>query len=214
MRLPNIAADTINSVTVSLDEKKEGRWNLLINGVRWNCWNVYENAEVNELRSNVEIAYGKVIATGLGLCLREAMLLWNKNVTEIVVLENNKDVIAYHNKHNPDIMSKITVIHCDANEYIGSCDTLLLDHYEIYDDRHMELFEKGLESCTTNIKHDVLYWWALEKILEDYDDYLCHKQGGLKLPNMTMNKFEYNVLRFHASHEKDWVNLDNLERIV
>ena len=189
MELPNIKKASIGNLEVCLSDSIKYRWELLLDGRQWNTWHMLGNYEIRELQSSVDIAYGKVIATGLGFCLRESMLLANENVTEIVVLENNPNVIEYHKIHNPDIMSKITVIECDANTYTGSCDVLLLDHYEIFDIEAIRHFTMSLNLCTKNIEHNLVWWWALEELIPNFDSYVAHCKV-FKLPELTEDAFK------------------------
>lgn len=194
---PNIAEDTINNLRVFKSEVwSEGAfWELRINGTRWHTWNTVDHSQMTELLSSTEIAYGKVIATGLGFLLREVMLLANPKVTEVVVLENSKEVIEYQKRHNPEIMEKITVIHCDANEYVGECDTLLVDHYEDLSVEKKELAVYGISSCCQNIKHDLCWAWALE-VLVTYQDYIDIRAKGYKFPYLTEEEWDYKVMRY------------------
>ena len=74
-------------------------------------------------------ATGHCICSGLGLGVRETLLLRNKNVSKLTILENNLDLIEYHKKNKTPFVEQVEIIHCDASTYTGSCDTLFLDHY-------------------------------------------------------------------------------------
>jgi hypothetical protein len=71
-----------------------------------------------------------LFAQGWGLGYVKIGYFQNNKVKKILCIENCKELIEYHNKHNPILMRKIKVINKDAEKYIGKCDTLLIDHYE------------------------------------------------------------------------------------
>jgi len=189
MIFPNLIEATVGDMEVSLSKTDKYFWQLFVDDTQWMSWGLLHNDQLRELASSVDIAYGKVIATGLGFCLRESMLLDNKNVTEIVVLERNPNIIEYHNIYNSEIMNRITVIECDANTYKGSCDTLLLDHYELYNEEMFQYFNKCLNACTSNIDHSLVWWWGLEEVILSYPEYL-KKSKIFKLPDLTESEFE------------------------
>jgi len=193
--MPNIeeySSDTGLEVKAVETWGDDNFWHLYQDGIRWNTWNTLDHQELKEVAFGASIAYGKVIATGLGFLLRETLLLHNPNVNEVVVLEINKDLIEYQERVNPEIMKKITVVHCDANEYKGQCDTLLIDHYENLEEQlESEVFH-GIQSCSRNIRHSVCWAWALE-VLASYEEYKELRRKGYKFPHLTYD--EYVVIR-------------------
>jgi hypothetical protein len=88
-----------------------------------------------------------------------------KEVSKLTVIENNEDVIEYNRINNPDLCSNIEIVYADASEYEGSCDTLLLDHYE-FEDVDSRLLDAS--RIRKNIDCDVLWVWELEDFVSMY----------------------------------------------
>ena len=147
------------------------RYALYHDDVRYMFWDTSTDREIYELYSHFDLAYGHCICTGLGFLFRESWLLIKPEITKITVLELNKDVIEYHKKNNPEIFNRLEVIQCDANEYKGSCDTLLIDHYmDATTDYNFFLTAKKV--CD-NIQCKVMWFWPLEQLLDrSYRNYI------------------------------------------
>lgn len=183
----------------SLKVTQEGHnYQLFVNGQKWNNYNAITHSEIFQVFSHYYLSYGHCICTGLGFLMRESWILNNLKVSRLTVLEKSKDLIEYQQRINPDIMSKIEVINCDANEFIGKCDVLLLDHYEQENDT---IFFESLHKINKNIKSDVLWPWSVEPILDVHLDYsnASHSYIEFKkrndlhfLPNLT----EQEILMF------------------
>ncbi len=137
-------------------------------GFEWMTYNFSTHEEALELYSQYRIAEGHCVCTGLGLGVREQWLLRNPKVTKITVIEKSADVIEFHRRHNPETMSKIEVVHGDASEAHGVCDTLLLDHY-IYP---CESIIPDARRICSKIIHERSWWWPLE------DYILCNSPIG------------------------------------
>lgn len=169
--LPRIVPGRHGSVEVV--EVSNHNYKLMINNELWMTMGA-DRSQLYESYSMNLFAYGDVIGTGLGFCIREKMLLSNPRVKSITVLESSKDLIDYQNEINPDIMKQLNVVCCDANHYKGSCDVLLVDHYEdIRDRKHSVL------SAAKNIQHKVIWWWTAD--LLRWKDY---QQLSKELPTM------------------------------
>tara|TARA_X000001388_G_scaffold24561_1_gene17077 strand:- start:340 stop:987 length:648 start_codon:yes stop_codon:yes gene_type:complete len=120
-----------------------------------------------EMLSHYYLAKGHCICTGLGFAVRENWIATKKEVTKITVIEKNKNLIDYHKKIGTKFSPKIEIIHEDANQYKGKCDTLLLDHYEFIDPRK---FFPQIKQVTKNIEHTTLWFWLLEeKLFMEYN---------------------------------------------
>ena len=136
-------------------------WKLFVEGAQWMVYQTYDHKEVYEVYSHYDLAQGHCILTGLGFGARERWLLNKPEVTKITVLEQSKDVIQYNKDTGADFMDHIEVIHTDAHEYKGKCDTLLLDHYE-GPPNFLEV-TKSVSKCANNIQHDRMWFWPLEE---------------------------------------------------
>lgn len=194
----------------NLDEKY---YQLLIDGNQWMTFDLNTYEQLFELYSHYNLAKGHCICTGLGFGLREKWLLSKKEVSKITVLEKNIAVINYHKQLNPDLMSQVEVIHCDASEYIGECDTLLLDHYE-FEFHDLSKFFQNIKKCYDNIKHTSLWFWPLEAIVTDglskkdknlsknkYEKYLNLMKMYSTLPNITECELNSYCDIYHFFHD-------------
>lgn len=157
---PNIFESKYNSASITLEKHT---YTLRIDNEVMMQHNPRNNISFSQLMGSVWLAKGKTICTGLGMLLRESMLLSNPLVTEIIVLENSKDLIDLQNIMNPKIMSQINVVHCDANNYQGECETLLVDHYE-----DLSQLKISVDSVVYNISHKILWFWTLESSVSNY----------------------------------------------
>ena len=183
---PNLPIDVVGSMEVKdfPTQKK-----LYVDGKQWMGLNLKDYREVFQFLSHIENSRGKVITTGMGFLLRESWLV--KNGFDVTVLEVNKDIIDYHLKHNLDICSKLTIINCNAEEFKGSCDTLLLDHYEL------ETNEYILESVIKfkeRIDYSHIWFWPIERLVDsqcqiqgisDMESYLRIKDKVQGLPDLS-----------------------------
>jgi hypothetical protein len=173
---PNLPIDVVGSMEVKdfPTQKK-----LYVDGKQWMGLNLMDYREVFQFLSHIENSRGKVITTGMGFLLRESWLV--KKGFDVTVLEINKDIIDYHLKHNPDICSKLTIINCNAEEYRGSCDTLLLDHYEL------ETNEYILDSVIKfkeRINYSHIWFWPIERLVVSQ----CRIQGIGEMESYLMIK--------------------------
>jgi len=107
-------------------------------------------------------------------------------------------VINYHKMVNPDLMEQLTVIHADANEYVGECDTLLIDHFEGDSSMNHPYIFRTVKELTENIKHETLWFWPLEQYIlvlpfnssnrNPYNRYLEYRKEYPTLPNLTFDE--------------------------
>lgn len=160
--------------------------------LRWMHYDFNTNIEAFNLYSHFHFAKGHCCCTGLGFLIRENWLLTKKDVTKITVLEKNKNIIDYHNIFNPNIMEQLEVIHIDAYEYEGECDTLLLDNFE-GGIEHEPSFCLSARSLSENIKNSLMWFWPLEYFLT------CHYRPYIgislkELYNNFKNYFKLNTL--------------------
>lgn len=140
-------------------------YELRIDNERWMRFDTSNFTQLFEFYSQYNLSRGHCICSGLGFGLREKWLLSKKQITKITVLEKNIEVIDYHKKINPYFMDKIEVVNCDASEYKGECDTLLLDHYENLPLLNLDEYFKDIKKCCDNIKHKTLWFWPLELVI-------------------------------------------------
>jgi hypothetical protein len=164
-RPPHLVPYKKKNIEVRFTPNKVGV-RLFINNEPLMAYDYLNHDSALEVLSHYYIAKGHCICTGLGFAVRENWIATKKEVTKITVIEKNKSLIKYHKKIGTKFSPKIEIIHGDANEYKGECDTLLLDHYEIINP--MKLLPQ-IQQITKNIKHTTLWYWLLEeKLFLDY----------------------------------------------
>ena len=127
---------------------------LFVDNYKWNNYNYLTHSEAFQIFLHYFLASGHCICTGLGFGVRENWLLSNSKVTKITVLEKNPGVIKYHEHNKSAFLDRVEIIECDANKYVGSCDTLLLDHYEQEDD---STFIQSVKTVQSNIDCNVMW---------------------------------------------------------
>jgi len=158
---PIIKSYDNNGITVWLD--KCGKmdvpfWKLTVNGVQWMTLDEKHNV-ASEFYSHYKLARGHVICTGLGFGIREQWIATKPEVTKVTVLEKFEEVIEYHKDIGTKWSDKIEIIHCDANNYKGSCDFLSIDHYE-FDDA-LRIID-SIKKVSNNITCECVWFWLLE----------------------------------------------------
>lgn len=164
-----------------------GKYLLLIDDVQYMCFDPKTQKQYYELVNHNTFAYGHVITTGLGYGIRERMLLSNPNVKKITILEKHKTVINLNRKLLEN--DKIEVIHCDANEYVGDCDVLLIDHYADGQwSLNFNLWRSVAENVQNNIKSKLTWVWPIEYYLTRIQnplDLYEDLRNKLNLPELT-----------------------------
>ena len=146
----------------------EGEVLLFINGRRWLRQYLPTSLSVGAVFSHYWFARGHTLTTGLGLGIRENWLLNKKEVTKLTVLEKSLKLIDYHKEHNPDLFEYAEVIHVDANEYVGECDVLLMDHYE---EEPIEEMAEMSSKVAKNINCELCWFWPIEELIQKQPQY-------------------------------------------
>lgn len=177
------------NLSINPIHNKNNSYGLFVGNERWMTFTSKNSEELFEFYSHYNLAKGHCICTGLGFGLREEWLLSKKEVSKITVIEKNIEVINYHKKINPNLLDRIEVINCDASEYVGQCDTLLLDHYESLPFLDIVGYLENVKRCSNNISHNTLWFWPLEQIIsKNYDtmfmEYTLLKKRFTSLPNI------------------------------
>lgn len=180
--MPTLDAIQVNDTIIKQDGSEFSLWH---NDIRYMYENKKTNSSLKELQSQIDIAKGHVICTGLGFLLREEKLLEKKEVECVVVIEKNKDVINMQRKLNPEIMDKLFIINEDANLYKGKCDTLLIDHFEDCEDNKLPI----VSNCYNNIQHKQMLYWDIFADYRRYNQYQELRKQFVTLPNFTPNQF-------------------------
>ncbi len=178
----------------------QGVYRLFVDGNKWLYYDSSTRQAALELIAHVDLAYGDVVTTGLGLGLREQLLLANPNVSSIRVVEQSQDLIDFHQQNSRWINDpKITVINADANEYTAQCDVLLLDHYE---QERIGVIVDSVRKVADNIQCRLLWFWPLEsqiifrstkRALTLLESYLSLRQdiNVAQLPDLTAEQLRH-----------------------
>jgi len=162
----------------------QGEAELFVNGERWLRQYLPTATSVGGVFSHYWFARGHTLTTGLGLGIRENWLLSKEEVTKLTIVEKSLELIDYHKEHNPDLFEYAEVIHADANEYVGQCDVLLMDHYEEETIPQMaEMSSKVLK----NINCDICWFWPIEELVQMHPRYFHHD----KVPSTALESYEY-----------------------
>jgi hypothetical protein len=191
--LPKIIVYKDTNIKIEICDEE---FHLLLSNNRWMTFSPYTFEQIFELYSHYSLAEGHCICTGLGFGLREKWLLSNKKVSKVTVLENSKEIIEYHKKVNPNLVEQIEIINCNASEFKGKCDTLLLDHYEYESTFNLKTFSDfdNIKICSENIDHKKLWFWPIEEIIsrndlaDEYATYQLLRKEYQTLPNIEKDK--------------------------
>lgn len=149
---------------VEVKKDSSGFFYLYINGESWMVYNSNTHAEAYELYSHYILAKGHVIVTGMGFGIRENWILTKPDVTKLTIIERNRDLIEMHKKNSSLFLNdpRVSIINCDASNYKGSCDVLLLDHYE---SETYDVILKNVKLIHDNINCKTMWVWPLERII-------------------------------------------------
>lgn len=204
---PHIVEYNNNNTVVTRGEPHI--WQLQVHGHQWMSYDTILHTEIYQLYSHYDLADGHCICTGLGFGSREQWLLTRPNVTKVTVLEKNKEVIEYHQHIKSPFLDHIEIIHTDAAEYKGSCDTLLLDHYQFepFSKKRASLI-RNIKQCSTNIQHNVLWFWPLEALitksslvphLDTYDQYQFLRNSLPTLPDLDIHTIRLYIMMYYMN---------------
>ena len=160
---PNLQLYNTDSCEVTFDSYNQ-MYRLSVEGEEWMSYRIKDHDQAYELYSHYDLANGHCICTGLGFGVRENWLLNKKEVSKLTVVEKSKEVIDYHKHINPKFFDDVEVIHMDAYEYTGKCDTLLLDHYEEDAANDMLVLQNASE-ISKHIECGTMWMWTLERIV-------------------------------------------------
>ena len=137
---------------------------LFVDGQQWMAYNKITHGQAFELYSHYHLARGHVTVTGIGFGARENWILSRNEVTKLTIIENNADIIQYHHSaHSPFLRDpRVEIINADAMSYRGTCDVLLLDHFER---EHHQQILTAVQQIQNNIICDTMWFWPLEQII-------------------------------------------------
>ena len=181
---------------------KNGVYYLYVDGCQWMAYNTNTHEDAYSLYSHYDLAYGDVIVSGLGFGVRESWVLSKPEVKKLTILEKNSHVIDYHLHSNSEFLndSRVKIINCDASEYQGSCDVLLLDHYETQSIFDILIDAKKIHD---NIESRYFWFWPFERIIMHSRKWHTDNE----VPQKLYTKYEaFNMLKKHHGFD----NMPNL----
>lgn len=145
-------------------ENSPGYFYLYVNGEQWMAYDTNSHLEAYELFSHYKLAKGNVTVTGMGFGVRENWILTKPDVTKLTIVEKSKEVIDYHKRNKSAFLKdpRVEIICMDASEYSGSCDVLLLDHYEL---TGYESILADVKKIHDNVECNTMWFWPFEKII-------------------------------------------------
>ena len=145
-------------------ENAPGYFYLYVNGEQWMAYDTRSHFEAYELFSHYILAKGNVTVTGMGFGVRENWILTKPEVTKLTIIEKNKEVIDYHKENESAFLKdpRVEVICMDASEYKGSCDVLLLDHYE---GDNYDFILADVKKVHDNVDCKSMWFWPFELII-------------------------------------------------
>jgi hypothetical protein len=183
---PNITEIESENCQIKLDD--ENTTSLWINNESWMI-DTSDYMSWYQLLPDYDLAYGDCVCTGMGMLIRESLLLSKPEVKTVTVVEISKDLIDLQKKLNPELMNhpKLKIVNCDANEYKGKCDFLSIDHYEDIDDKERH---ETIQTVMDNVEHKVSWYWKLLEESSTYTLYNIIKKAYNTLPNLSKLKLE------------------------
>jgi len=144
--------------------KKQNTFFLEVDNQIWMAYDYNTHWQAVEFLPHYLLAKGHCICTGMGFGVRENWLMNKKEVTKITIIEKNKTVLDYHKHIQSPFLEHCEIIINDASQFNGTCDTLLLDHYE--NESYNDILT-DVKKVSNNINHETLWFWPFEYIIMD-----------------------------------------------
>lgn len=144
-------------------------------GIRWMCATSDFSDVLHNMYSQYDIAYGKVLVTGLGFGILLKALEEKDLVTSITVIEKEQDVVDAFMSNNT-ISDKVNIIVADAITYSTEeeYDCLIPDHYEL---QSISWKISDMNSLCKRIKHKSFWPWSIEDVFMRVS-YLPNEHGS------------------------------------
>jgi hypothetical protein len=173
---------------VNIQEQQSNNFKILIES---NSYFLYENENrwmvagednrsiYKEMYACYDMAYGKILLTGLGFGMLAMWLSEKKSVESVTVVEKNKEIIDFFNKYN--FNKKINIILDDANFYKSDIeyDCVFLDHYEL---ETSDYIIDNVKNFLSRVNYKKIWFWPIERIF-------INKTYDTRMKHMTKNNF-------------------------
>jgi hypothetical protein len=188
---------------------RDGVYYLYVDGLQWMSYNTRTHEDAYSVYGHYLLAAGHVVVTGLGFGARENWLLSKPEVTKLTILEKNTAVIDYHRLIESPFLydPRVEIINVAAQEYRGTCDVLLLDHYET---EPMVQMVADAKLCHDAIPHAMFWFWPFERIIMHSRKWMTDNDRSGRL----YTKYEaFRMLKHHhqfynmPDFDEDTINL-------
>ena len=166
--MPKIVPGSYGDLDISYSNEEE-LYYMHYKGILWMSTDKDFMDSRNTSYSQYDLAYGKVLLTGLGFGILAKALSEKPEVTSVTVVELNQEVIDAFLLHNT-LNSKVTIVLGDASTFSSDIkyDCLLPDHYET---QGFDWRIRDMNNLAKRVKHD-LYWpWSIEGLFLLYKIY-------------------------------------------
>lgn len=159
--IPNILPGTYGKAEISYIENRNAYF-IHYEGIRWMCVSSDYLDAFNTLYPQYDIAYGKVLVTGLGFGILLKALEEKDSVTSITVIEKQQDIVDAYLASNT-ISNKTKILIEDATSYStdDEYDCLLPDHYEL---QTIAWKIKDMNGLSKRIKNKEFWPWSIEDV--------------------------------------------------
>lgn len=180
--MPKIVSGSYGDVDIYYSDSEQAHY-MRHKGILWMSTDKDFMHSRNTLYSQYDLAYGRVLLTGLGFGILAKALSEKPEVTSVTVIELNQDVIDAFLLHNT-LNSKVTIVLGDASTFSSDIkyDCVLPDHYET---QGFDWRIKDMNSLAKRIRHDVYWPWSIEELFL----YKVYPQSEYKHLSQTDNKF-------------------------
>jgi hypothetical protein len=133
---------------------------LFIDGIKWMNFNTVTKQEALEFLIHYHVAEGNVVTTGLGLGIREQLLLSKPEVKSLTIVEKSIDLINYHKEYSNWAKSpRVNFVNLNAGSFADTCDVLLLDHFE---NQNLIGILNNVYTLNNRIKPKIMWFWPFE----------------------------------------------------
>jgi hypothetical protein len=172
--IPKIVPGTYGRIEITHSIEKDCYF-LHHDGIRWMCATTDLRDVLHNMHSQYDIAYGKVLVTGLGFGILLKALEEKDTVTSITVIEKEQDVVDAFLSHNR-IGDKVKIVVADAITYSTEeeYDCLIPDHYEL---QSVPWKIVDMNNIYKRIKNKSFWPWSIEDVFMRVS-YLPNENGS------------------------------------
>ena len=161
---------------------------LFVDGLKWMNYDAVTKQQALEFYIHYELAHGHVATTGLGLGIREQLLLSKSSVSKLTIIEKSSDLINYHKTHSKWANdSRVDFVNLHADQYLLKSDVLLLDHFE---QQNFISILNQVQSIANKCTSKTIWFWPFEVYIRC--NAIKHNLTFLDSYNDLLDKFRFN----------------------